>query len=161
MKPSTRNFIILAALVIIDQLLKLWASSARLSADAGIFSLSLVTNTGASFGMLRDSNTALIFVSLMVLGIIMMNVKHIRQKHEIPVMLIISGLLGNLIDRIFRGFVVDFVDFHWWPVFNLADSCIVIGAVWLAAVILLEKDEIRHETGNESKKPSAKEKKRR
>ncbi|MFH0870782.1 MAG: signal peptidase II [archaeon] len=156
MKPSTRNFIILAALVIIDQLLKFWVSSARPSIDAGIFSLRYVTNTGASFGMLRDNNTALIFVSLMVLGIIMMNVKHIQRKHELPMILIISGLVGNLIDRIFRGFVVDFLDLHWWPVFNLADSCIVIGAVWLAAAVLLEKDEKE----DKSKKQSTEKKKR-
>jgi len=156
MKPSTRNFIILAALVIIDQLLKFWVSSAKPFIDAGIFSLHYVTNTGASFGMLQDNNTTLIFVSIMALGIIMMNVKHIQRKHEIPVILIISGLLGNLVDRVFRGFVIDFLDLHWWPVFNLADSCIVIGVIWLAAIILLDNDGKQ----NESKKPSAKKKKR-
>ena len=78
--------------------------------------------------MLSGNNTLLIFVSLMALGIIMMSVKHIKKEHEIPLILLVAGLIGNLIDRVFRGFVVDFFDFGWWPVFNLADSAIVVGA---------------------------------
>jgi signal peptidase II len=56
-------------------------------------------------------------------------------------MLIVTGLLSNLIDRIFRGYVVDFIDFKFWPVFNVADSLITIGVVWLGITILFDKDD--------------------
>jgi len=138
MKEVTRNALIVAGLVILDQLLKFIALKSDFLINLGFAALHLVTNTGASFGIFHNNNTLLAWFSLIVLGIIMMNVKQIRKQHEIPTILIVSGLLGNLIDRVFRGFVVDFIDLHWWPVFNLADSCIVIGVVWLGAVILLE-----------------------
>ena len=54
--------------------------------------------------------------------------------------LILGGAVGNLIDRGLYGYVVDFIDFHWWPVFNLADSAITIGITLLALSILLGKD---------------------
>lgn len=138
MKDITRNALLIGGLVILDQLWKMLFLRGDLIVNLGIATLHLVTNTGASFGIFHNNNTLLAWFSLIVLGIIMMNVKQIKKQHELPVMLIVSGLLGNLIDRIFRGFVVDFIDLGWWPVFNLADSCIVIGVVWLGAVILLE-----------------------
>ena len=138
MKDSARNMLLLAGLVILDQLWKVLFLRGELIVNLGIATLHLVTNSGASFGIFQNNNTLLTWFSLIVLGIVMMNIKQIRKRHELPVILIVSGLLGNLIDRVFRGFVVDFVDFHWWPVFNLADSCIVIGVIWLGVVILIE-----------------------
>ena len=127
MKPFVRNTILLFGLIVVDQLLKLWIESIRFFTDLGIVAIHYVSNTGASFGMLQGNN---------VLGVIMLNADKIKKEQELPVVLIVAGLLGNLIDRVFRGFVVDFVDFKFWPVFNLADSLIVIGVIWLLIVIL-------------------------
>ncbi len=138
MDGITRNASLLTGLVILDQLLKALFLRGDLIINLGIATLHLVINTGASFGIFQGNNTLLAWFSLIVLGIIMMSVKQVKKQHEIPLVLIVTGLLGNLIDRVFRGFVVDFIDLHWWPVFNLADSCIVIGVIWLGVIILLE-----------------------
>ena len=83
----------------------------------------------------------------------MLNVDAIRKRKEqiLPVILIVSGLLGNLIDRVFRGFVVDFIDFKFWPVFNIADSCIFIGVIWLIIVIL--KEDFKEKENKKVEKP--------
>jgi signal peptidase II len=136
MKPFVRNAIILILLVLLDQLLKSWFASKNAFINLGFFSLHLVTNTGASFGMLQGNNVLLAWVAVIVLGAILFSADKIRKEHALPVILIVAGLLGNLIDRVFRGFVIDFVDFKFWPVFNLADSLLVIGVIWLGIVIL-------------------------
>ena len=136
MKAFLRNAIILVALVIIDQLIKWWFAAKRAYLDLGFAVLHYVTNTGASFGMLHGNNTLLAWFSIIVLGIIMSLADKIRKEQVLSVIIIISGLIGNFIDRLFRGFVVDFVDLKFWPVFNLADSLVVIGVIWLGIVIL-------------------------
>jgi signal peptidase II len=139
MKPFVRNTLLLISLVLLDQLLKLWIITKRLYIDvAGLAAIHFVQNTGASFGILKDNNALLAWVSVIVLGIIMMLVDRIRKEQVIPVLLVVAGLLGNLIDRVFRGFVIDFVDLKFWPVFNLADSLICIGVIWLGIVILVK-----------------------
>jgi len=139
MKPFVRNTLLLISLVLLDQLLKLWIITKRLYIDvAGFAVIHLIKNTGASFGILKDNNALLAWVSVIVLGIIMMLVDRIRKEQVIPVLLVVAGLLGNLIDRVFRGFVIDFVDLKFWPVFNLADSLICIGVIWLGIVILVK-----------------------
>lgn len=154
MKVFARNSIILLGLIVLDQLTKLFFAKTQSLIDLKIFSLHFVTNTGASWGILQGKNSLLIFVSLIVLGAIMMNVDMVRQRKEqvLPVILIVAGLLGNLIDRIFRGFVVDFIDFKFWPVFNIADSCVVIGVIWLIIVILKNDSEDKKETGKKTKR---------
>ncbi|MBN1792612.1 signal peptidase II [Candidatus Woesearchaeota archaeon] len=135
-----RNSFILISLVLADQALKWLIESLRPELDLKLVTIHSIHNSGASFGMLQGQNTALIFISIIVLGIVMMNVKSISQKQTLPVTMITAGILGNLIDRASRGFVVDFFDLGWFPAFNLADSCISIGVAWLVIILLLEKD---------------------
>ncbi len=92
-----------------------------------------IQNTGAGFGILKQQNTFLIFTSLIIIGVILYNFdKTINEKPiHIPIALILGGALGNLVDRIFLGHVIDFIDFRIWPSFNIADSAIMIGALWL------------------------------
>lgn len=139
MKVFVRNTILLVSLIIIDQALKFWVEKTKFFIDIGIIIFHFVKNTGASFGMLQGNNTLFVWISVIVLGLIMLNVNKIKKEHSIPVILLVSGLLGNLIDRVFRGFVVDFIDFKFWPVFNLADALIVIGVIWLI-IVILKKD---------------------
>ena len=159
MKAFTRNTIILFGLIVLDQLLKLFFERTRLFIDLKIVAFHFVTNTGASWGILQGKNSLLIWVSLIVLGAIMVNVDYIRKRKEqvLPAVLIVAGLLGNLIDRVFRGFVVDFADFKFWPVFNLADSCLVVGVIWLIIVILKnDYEETRKDKGEHKKKEKSK-----
>ena len=95
--------------------------------------ITYIQNTGAGFGILKGSNTILIFISLTIIGIILYHFdKIIKEKQiHIPIALILGGALGNLIDRLFIHHVIDFIDFRIWPAFNVADSAITIGALWL------------------------------
>ena len=99
------------------------------------FSVIYVKNTGAGFGILKDYNVLLIFVSLIVLYFIYKYYKKIPNAETFAFALISGGIVGNLMDRIFRGYVVDFLDFfigtNHWPAFNIADSCLVIGVCLL------------------------------
>ena len=63
------------------------------------------------------------------------------RRYRGAVSVIIAGALGNCIDRVFRGFVVDFMDFTYWPVFNVADIAVVCGTILLAVLILTGKEE--------------------
>jgi len=98
-----------------------------------ILHFTYIRNTGAGFGILQQQNIFLIFISLIIIGVILYNFKKIIKEKpiHIPLALILGGAVGNLIDRIFIGYVIDFVDFRIWPAFNVADSAITIGAVWL------------------------------
>ena len=159
MKPFIRNTIILFGLIVIDQALKLWVESARNIADLGIVAFHYVSNTGASFGMLQGNNVLLAWISVVILGLIMVNADKIKKDQVFPFILIVSGLLGNLIDRVFRGHVIDFIDFKFWPVFNLADSLIVVGVVWLIVVILREDYKDSKKKDKRKNKNKAKNKK--
>jgi len=101
------------------------------------FSIIYVQNTGAGFGILRGYNIFLIIVSAFVAFFIIYYYKRIPQKRwpQIGFALILAGVIGNLIDRVMRGFVIDFMDFFiggWhWPAFNIADIAIVAGVIML------------------------------
>ncbi|MDR2365569.1 MAG: signal peptidase II [Zoogloeaceae bacterium] len=117
----------------------------------GFFNLTLVYNTGASFGLLANMGgwqrwlfTALALFVCLWIGVMLW--KNPRQRLQgTALALIMGGALGNVIDRLVRGAVVDFLDFHltsWhWPAFNLADSGITLGAALLILAGLLEQRE--------------------
>ena len=99
-----------------------------------IFHLTFVKNTGAGFGILKEFNPFLILISLAVIGIIFYYYKKIKENEillQIIVAFVLGGTMGNLIDRINLGYVIDFLDFRIWPVFNIADSFISIGIIGL------------------------------
>lgn len=95
-----------------------------------VFSLTCVHNYGAAFGILRSQTLLLIILSAAVILFVWIKRKKIScypKLFQIGLALALGGALGNLIDRIRLGYVVDFLDFQVWPVFNLADIAIVIG----------------------------------
>lgn len=105
------------------------------------FSLTYVENRGSAFGLFQNANLFLLILSLFVLLLMFIWRKDIfvlGNWAKCGYYLIFAGALGNIYDRIFLGYVVDFLDFHFWPVFNIADSSISIGAVLIAISILME-----------------------
>lgn len=111
--------------------------SASFSVIPNVLHFTYVENTGAAFGVFEDGNLMLLFASVVLLvAIIVALIKYKPQKLLIKISagLVIGGALGNIIDRVFRGFVVDFIDFRIinYPVFNIADCCIVCGAILFA-----------------------------
>jgi signal peptidase II len=124
--------------ILVDQLTKWWAVT-RLSSGPihviGTLDFQLTRNTGASFSLFTGRAALLIPVALVVAaGLCAMAWRAQTNGRAAIYGLIIGGALGNLSDRIFRGdhgAVVDFVALHFWPTFNVADSCIVVGCVLL------------------------------
>jgi len=136
--------VVISATLILDQLSK-WLALEHLENGRVVelfwtLQLRLVRNAGVSFG---KGNGLGQLISVVVVLVIIVLVKFaLNSKDHRTLMLyglIIGGALGNLADRIFRessgflkGEVVDFIDFQWWPVFNIADSAVVIGCLLLA-----------------------------
>lgn len=93
-----------------------------------VFSITYVKNTGALFGLFKDSTTTIAMISVIVMGGIIILEKSINLPlKEIYLGLILGGIGGNFIDRVFLKYVTDFLYLHHWPVFNIADASIDIG----------------------------------
>lgn len=110
------------------------------------FHFTLVYNKGAAFGILQNATLFFIFISILSIGLILFFILFRPQKIEsfglkISLALILGGAVGNLIDRIRFGYVIDFLDFRIWPVFNLADSAITVGMIILAIQILRKPEK--------------------
>jgi signal peptidase II len=124
--------------VLADQLTKSIVVS-RLSlgdaiASIGPFSIHHVQNTGIAFGLFADSTTAVIVLTgAAVAGMVLFFARTARRHPLLPVALglVIGGSVSNLIDRVRLGHVTDFLDFLYWPAFNLADTFIVVGVALL------------------------------
>ena len=108
----------------------------------GVFHLTLVHNTGAAFGIFKGHPYFFVFAAIIFAGAAAYFLKKkssfLTSLEKVAISLLLGGTLGNLTDRLRFGFVVDFLDFRVWPVFNLADSSITIGAVILAFSIISE-----------------------
>jgi signal peptidase II len=102
----------------------------------GIVTLRLTLNPGGAFGLGREWPGLFLAATIVVIVIILSWVRRVDEvRWLVPLGMIVGGGVGNLIDRVFRPFggqVVDFVDLHVWPVFNVADSSIVVGVGLIA-----------------------------
>ena len=149
--------IISIILLCIDQISKLLVVNLLTKTDSiaiikNFFYLTYINNDGAAFSILVGKRILLILVAILVIIILIRYIKknNIQNKLEIiSLALIIGGSLGNLMDRVVRGYVIDFLDFkifnYNFPIFNLADTFIVIG------VILLLLKELRKENNLDSR----------
>ncbi len=142
------------ALVSIDQITKFYAvkhlvGEGSISIIPNLINFVYVENTGAAFGMLSGNSYLLSFVSLIItvalIYIIVNKDKYFTFKRiDYVLLLILSGAIGNFIDRHFRRFVVDFIDFDFmnFAVFNVADMYVVIGSILMCIIVLFfEKEE--------------------
>ncbi|MDD3345207.1 MAG: signal peptidase II [Candidatus Omnitrophica bacterium] len=104
--------------------------------------LTLVRNSGAAFGMLKNQLLLFVAISLFAIIFILLNLKKKNTPFlfRISLALILAGAIGNLIDRLRFGYVIDFLDLRFWPVFNLADSALTVGALLLGWGILFKRD---------------------
>ncbi|MDD9952828.1 MAG: signal peptidase II [Candidatus Woesearchaeota archaeon] len=85
-------------------------------------------NTGANWGIMQNNNTLFIFLSIVAFAVLVYYAHDFRTPVErLSYAAILAGLWGNLLDRVTHGFVIDFIDLGWWPVFNVADSAILVG----------------------------------
>lgn len=110
-----------------------------------IFHITYILNKGAAFGILHGYSNYLILIAFFLLIVIFILYKMIKKSTsllKITLALLCSGALGNLIDRIRLGAVVDFLDFRIWPIFNFADITIVVSSVFLFYYILVRKSNV-------------------
>jgi len=145
-----RPWLIAAATIGIDQAAKLAVRATLAPAQShpvipSVFHLTYVQNTGAAFGVLQGYPEVFIILSLVVAGWIIRELLRLRfraRRTDFALAMILGGAVGNLIDRVRFGYVVDFLDFRVWPVFNVADSCISIGVglLLLSQFRLLKSD---------------------
>jgi len=139
--------------LVLDYFTKIWAvdtlkGKADITVIEGFFDLSYLENRGAAFGIFQGRAYLLAAVTLVIMGILLFNYYKAKKKTwllTVSTGLILTGAVGNLIDRVRFGFVVDFISWHWkdvyyFPSFNVADICITIGTGLLVIYILKEVD---------------------
>jgi len=110
------------------------------SLDLKILAITYVQNTGISFGMFKGYNFIFLLLSVIIMGYFIYIYEE-NKRFGMQISITCAGITGNLIDRINLGYVVDFIDFRFFPIFNVADSAISIGILWL--VFLMWKEEQR------------------
>ena len=165
----TKSSYLLGAIIVLaaDQLTKAWATASLkpvvyIEVVPGLFRLSYATNRGVAFSLFADSQFdirwILSAVSLIAALFVLSYFRRApadKTRLNVSLALLMAGIIGNMIDRIRLGEVVDFIEFHWsglrlpgdwwqgWPIFNVADSAICVGAVLLALEMLREEKAAR------------------
>ncbi|MEK9629527.1 MAG: signal peptidase II [Nitrospinota bacterium] len=147
-------FVVSSALIVIDQYTKLMVTlhiplNYSMEVVEGFFNLTHIRNSGVAFGIFSDQHSELkpyllIFVSIIAIVAILVifhQTGNNKRMVQTGLVLVFSGAIGNLIDRVLHKEVIDFLDFfvdnHHWPAFNVADSCITIGVMLMAADMLV------------------------
>jgi signal peptidase II len=106
--------------------------------------LTYVENRGAAFGLFQDQTTFFVLVGIVVIAVIVASYRQIKEPNgllNLALGLQMGGAIGNLVDRVRYGYVVDFFDLSVWPVFNVADSAICVGVTLLAWTLLFPKPD--------------------
>jgi len=138
-------FLLIAlTVVILDQISKmivqaLMSKGQSIAVLKGVFHITYTTNTGAAFSILQGYSGLLVWISVMAIGAIIYFYDRLDKKEFILVAFVLGGIIGNLIDRISYGHVIDFIDFRIWPVFNIADSAVTVGVILLVYYWLRKK----------------------
>ena len=147
------NIIFAAFLIALDQITK-YAVRIRLKPVYNIdiipgwFSLTYVENRGAAFGILKEKKIFLVGLTALVIIVMILYIiknKNLGMKYRMALLFIISGAIGNLIDRVAKSFVTDMFHFYVgnrfdFPVFNLADVYVVCGTIFLTLCLIFSKD---------------------
>lgn len=140
----------LATLLVVaaDQLSKLWIRSnlavGESLPETGFFQLTHVQNTGSAFGLIKDQALPLTIVAFIGIAVLLFFVLFMHRRFpflaampaNLALGLVLGGTVGNLIDRLNHGYVTDFIDVGFWPAFNIADSSVVVGAIFLAYLLI-------------------------
>lgn len=159
--PKTSGYytiILFLLFIIIDRITKVWALMlvGDKSIDLGILEFVYAANTGAGFSILQNQNTLLSWIAVIALGAIIYYYSHFPK---LGFLMIVSGIIGNLIDRIMYGYVIDFINFKIWPIFNIADSLVFLGVLYTLTVWIRDDKESRKITDIKKFKKRKKKKK--
>lgn len=152
--------VIAAVAILLDQLTKIWIvgltggiEGASLPVLPGVLDFTYVKNTGAAFGIFSGATWVLTVLTVIALAVLVFWV--LKNKHKslfffISAGMVLGGALGNMIDRVFLGFVRDFIHFNLpFAVFNVADAFVVVGAILLCIYILFMDPEMKKKEQDE------------
>lgn len=134
-----KMYIISFLVILVDRITKILVENfldKELSVIKNIFYFTYVKNDGAAFSILGSQRLLLVILSVLALFFIIYYVTK-KDKNGIGYFFLIGGIIGNLIDRIFLGYVIDFIGIYTFPIFNIADIFIVLGAI----LVLFEKEK--------------------
>lgn len=145
-------YIIIGVLVLVSDIVtKLWAANSLAKVGmipiiSGVFNFTYVENSGVAFGMMRDKRILFVSMSVVILVVLALYFYKTKNKNvwiKLGTALIFSGSIGNMIERVSKGYVVDFLDFSLisFPVFNIADMAVCIGAAALVVHFLFYSEE--------------------
>ena len=142
-------FVPLIAGLILDQALKSWIRTNMTIGQSipviqNIFHITYIENPGAAFGILANQRILFLILTALITGIMVYLYLNLRNKKSVAALslgLVISGAVGNFIDRFIQGTVTDMFDFRIWPVFNIADICICIGIALLCYILIFKGEE--------------------
>ncbi|MBO4219161.1 MAG: signal peptidase II [Erysipelotrichaceae bacterium] len=149
---KTRDYLFIILLVVIDQLSKLYVN-AKMTLHQSIevirnfFYITYTRNSGAAWSLLQGQKLFFIITAAVAVVVIVIYISRSRCSfwEKLGLLLIAGGAIGNVIDRIRLSEVIDFLDFYIFgydfPIFNIADSCITVGGIIVAATILLDRRE--------------------
>ena len=129
-------YLLIFTIIVFDQLSKYYIQTTMVLNSSipvidGLFSITYIQNTGAAFSLMQGKTNVLIliqaFVILAILVYVFLKKNPLHWSLLVSLALIVGGGAGNLIDRIRYGYVIDYLHFHFWPIFNLADISVCIG----------------------------------
>ena len=155
-RRSAVPFLIALLVVAADQLSKIWVRSnipfRESLFEVGFFRLTHVQNTGAAFGLFQGQSFLLSIVAMVGIAVFLVYTLVIyrgfpfldNMPNRVAVGLVLGGTVGNLIDRLRFGYVTDFIDFGFWPAFNVADSAVTVGVILFAYSLLSVARAERH-----------------
>ena len=154
-KNKEKIYSISAIVIMIDQIIKILISTKmklneEIEVIPNFFSINFVKNKGAAFSILQDQKIILVIISLVVLFFLNKYIDKNKNYNKLSIIslgFIIGGIIGNLLDRLIQDGVIDYLSFqiskYFFPIFNLADSFIVIGMILIIiSMIKEEKEEV-------------------
>jgi signal peptidase II len=153
MKTSRMSLLISAVIVLSDQASKAWAlrdlADGRIIHVIWTMQFNLTYNRGMAFSRGTGLGPIIGVIGLVVVALLLLSLRRADNAlTRVATGLIIGGAVGNILDRLFRGSgwmrgaVIDFIDFQWWPVFNIADMAIMIGAATMMVAMLKYNSQI-------------------
>lgn len=145
------SLVIAAVVLVLDQLTKIWVVSGMEISQSipvirNVLHMTYVQNRGMAFGLFENNRMLFMIPTVILIGAVILAIVKLGRKNKLldtSLGLILGGGIGNMIDRVARGFVVDFVDFcafdFWQWVFNVADAAVVVGTVLFMIVMITDK----------------------
>ena len=153
--PHLLRYAIVLVIVVLDQITKIWANTSLVMYEqipiTGFFNITKAYNYGAAFSFLDNAGgwqrwlfTAISLILSIILSVWLYRMLRSEKWLSLAIAMILGGAIGNLIDRVWYGYVIDFIQVYWktsyFPSFNIADAAITCGAIIMLGLTLFEKN---------------------